>query len=53
MALSTSLDHAREVMKVVDGVDGLRVLPVTCASCGRATDSLCVVPVSAPTRVAS
>jgi hypothetical protein len=50
MALSLSLDQAREVMQVVDGVAGLRLLPVTCASCLRATDALCVVPVSAPDR---
>jgi hypothetical protein len=53
LALSLSLDQARDVMQVVDGVAGLRVLPVTCASCGRSTDSLCVVPVSAQDRVAS
>jgi hypothetical protein len=48
MALSLSLDQAREIMQLVDGVAGLRLLPVTCASCLRATDALCVVPVSAP-----
>ena len=53
MALNLSLDQAREVMHVVDGVAGLRLLPVTCASCGRPTDALCVVPVSAQSRVAS
>jgi hypothetical protein len=53
MALSLSLDQAREVMHVVDGVAGLRVLPVTCVSCGRPTDALCVVPVSTQSRVAS
>lgn len=51
LALGLSLDQAREIMHVVDGVAGLRMLPVTCASCGRATDSLCVVPVSAQARV--
>jgi hypothetical protein len=53
MALSLSLDQARAVVRVVDGVAGLRVLPVTCASCGRAADALCVVPVSAQDQVAS
>ena len=53
MSLSLSLDQAREVMQVVDGIKGLRVLPVTCASCGRPTDALCVVPASAQDRVAS
>jgi hypothetical protein len=53
MALSLSLDQARDAMRVVDGVAGLRLLPVTCASCGRATTALCVVPVSASDRVAS
>jgi hypothetical protein len=46
MALSLSLDQARAVVHVVDGRVGLRVLPVTCASCGRSTDALCVVPAS-------
>jgi hypothetical protein len=41
------------VMEVVDGVAGLRLLPVTCKSCGRATAALCVVPLSAADRVAS
>jgi hypothetical protein len=53
MALGVSLDQAREVMHVVDGVDGLRVLPVACASCGRATEALCAVSASAHDRVAS
>lgn len=53
MALSLSLDQARDVMHVVDGVAGLRVLPVTCASCGRPTAALCIVPASAQDRVAS
>lgn len=53
MSLGVSLGQAREVMQVVDGVDGLRVLPVTCASCGRPTDALCVVPGSAEDCVAS
>lgn len=53
LALNLSLDQAREVVRVVDGVAGLRVLPVTCASCGRATEALCAVPASAQDRVAS
>lgn len=52
MALSLSLDQARNAMQVVDGVAGLRLLPVTCASCGRASEALCVVPLSAADRVA-
>lgn len=53
MALSVSLDQARDVMEIVDGVDGLRLLPVTCASCGRATAALCVVPISVTDHLAS
>jgi hypothetical protein len=53
MALSVSLDQAREIMHIVRGVAGLRVLPVMCASCGRATDALCVVPGATQDRVAS
>jgi hypothetical protein len=53
MALNVSLEQARDVMRIVDGVAGLRILPVTCGSCGRSTDALCAVPVSAEDRVAS
>lgn len=53
MALNVSLDQARDVIRVVDGVDGLRVLPVSCVSCGRASAALCVVPASSGSRVAS
>jgi hypothetical protein len=53
MALNVSLDHARDVIRVVDGVDGLRVLPVRCVSCGRASAALCVVPASSGRGVAS
>jgi hypothetical protein len=53
MALGVSLDQARQVMHIVDGVDDLRVLPVACASCGRVTEALCAVPASAQDRVAS
>jgi hypothetical protein len=53
MALSLSLEQARDAMQVVDGVGGLHLLPVTCASCGRATASLCVGPLSAADRAAS
>jgi hypothetical protein len=45
MALGLSLSQARDVIHIVDGLAGLRVLPVTCASCGRPTDALCVAPV--------
>jgi hypothetical protein len=53
MALNLSLDQARDVVQVVDGVAGLRVLPVTCGSCGRAGAALCVAPPSSADRVAS
>jgi hypothetical protein len=53
MALNLSLDQARDVIRIVDGVAGLRVLPVACASCGRSTTALCVVPLSVPSRAAS
>jgi hypothetical protein len=42
MALRISLDDMRDAVHVMDGVAGLRVLPVTCRSCGRAIDALCV-----------
>ena len=53
MALSLSLDQARDVIHVVDGTAGLRVLPVSCVSCGRPGTALCVVPISAAERLAS
>jgi hypothetical protein len=53
MALGLSLDQARDVMQAVDGVAGLRVLPVACVSCGRATASLCIMPASGTDRLAS
>jgi hypothetical protein len=53
MALDLSLEQAREMIHVIDGVAGLRVLPVACASCGRTTDALCVVPAPAQDRIAS
>lgn len=53
MALCLSLDQARDVMQVVDGAAGLRVLPVPCESCGRSGSALCVVPLSAADRIAS
>jgi hypothetical protein len=53
LALSVSLDQARDVIQVVEGVAGLRTLPVSCASCGRQTTALCVMPASAATRLAS
>ena len=53
MALNLSLDQARDVIRVVDGVAGLRVLPVRCVSCGRASAALCVVPASSGSGVAS
>ena len=53
MALSLSLDHARDVIHIVDGVAGLRVLPGTCMSCGRSAAVLCALPVSAAEHLAS
>lgn len=53
MAMNLSLDQARDVIQIVDGVAGLRVLPVTCGSCGRAGSALCVLPPPAPHRLAS
>lgn len=53
LALNLSLDQARDVIQLVDGVDGLRVLPVSCVSCGRPSAALCVVPASSASRVAS
>ena len=52
LALGLSLDQARAVIHVVDGREGLRLLPVGCGSCGRSTAALCVVSASA-TDVAS
>src|SRR5688500_2093425 len=46
MALRISLDQVRVVMRITDGVAGLRVLLMACASCGRAIEALCVLPVS-------
>jgi hypothetical protein len=46
MTLRLSLDEVREVMHSIDGVAGLRILPMTCGSCARAIDGLCIVPVS-------
>ena len=53
MALGLSLDQARDVIRIVDGVAGLGLLPVACASCGRSTTALCVVPLSPAHRAAS
>lgn len=53
MALSLSLDQARDVIEGVDGVAGLQVRPAACASCGRAGAALCALPRSAANRVAS
>ena len=53
MALGLSLDQARDIIHVVDGVAGLRVLSDSCVSCGRPGAILCVVPLSASERLAS
>ena len=53
MALSLSLDQARNVSQVVDGVAGLQLLPVAGAWCGRAGAALCARPRSAANPVAS
>ena len=52
MALRVSLDEVHEVMRGVDAAAGLQVLPVTCGSCARAVNALCVVPVSRRVAVA-
>ena len=48
LALSLSLEEARQVVEITAGLPGFRMLPVTCETCGRSTMSLCTVP-SAPT----
>jgi len=53
MALSVSLDQAREVIHVVDGVAGLCVLSESCVACGRSGAALCALPPSAGARLAS
>jgi len=53
MALGLSLDEARDVIQVVDGVVGLQALPGACESCGRAGAALCALSRSAADRVAS
>ena len=44
LALSLSLEEARQVVDIVANVPGFRLLPVTCETCGRATLALCTVP---------
>jgi hypothetical protein len=44
LKLSQSLEDAHHVIAVATEFEGLERLPVTCGSCGRTTDALCVVP---------
>ena len=44
LTLRLSLEQVRDVMRSIDGTAELRVLPMTCGSCARAIDALCVVP---------
>lgn len=44
LALSLSLEEARQVVAIVENVPGFRALPVTCETCGRSTMALCTVP---------
>lgn len=53
MALRISLNEVREVIRRVDAAAGLQVLLVTCGSCTRVIDALCVVPVSDRVAVAA
>src|SRR5687767_12613483 len=46
LALRVSLEEVREVMRGADGAVGLQVMVVSCDSCTRAIDALCVLPVS-------
>jgi hypothetical protein len=51
LALSLSLEEARQVVDITASLPGFRVLPVTCETCGRSTMALCTVP-GAPTPTA-
>ena len=44
LALSLSLEEARQVVDIVANVPGFRLLPVRCETCSRATMVLCTVP---------
>jgi hypothetical protein len=46
LALSLSLEEARQVVEIAANVPGFRVLPVTCETCGRSTMTLCTVPMT-------
>lgn len=48
LALSLSLEEARQIVEVTASLPGFRMLPVACETCGRSTMTLCIVP-SAPT----
>jgi hypothetical protein len=43
LEIGVSLEHAREIVRRVAPGDGLAVLPVPCAVCGRETDVVCAV----------
>ena len=44
LALSLSLEEARQVVEVTARLPGFRTLPVVCQTCGRSTMALCTVP---------
>lgn len=46
LALSLSLEEARQVVEIAASVPGFRVLPVTCETCRRSTMALCTVPMT-------
>jgi hypothetical protein len=41
LRLGLSLQDARDLMRLVDGADRLKVFQLPCASCGRDVDTLC------------
>jgi hypothetical protein len=43
LALSVSLNEAKQVVAVTAPVPGFRILPVQCHSCGRPSEALCVM----------
>ena len=51
LALSLSLEEARQVVAIMASLPGFRVLPVACERCGRSTPALCTLP-TVPTAAA-
>lgn len=49
LALSLSLEEARQVVEITASLPGFRVLPVACETCGRSTMALCAVPSASTT----